>query len=326
MGLVVALTPDDRTKLALLEKRFDELSRRLDALLAADKQQNTAPPQQKKLVESFAEFTLFEIKLGDLELKSKVKIDIGSLGRVIERIVELTTGFIETLRAYGPRVAKAVRDSADNVGAGASGVVGEFREFVRGVQKRIAGSSGMSTPEPKAPEVDVIDGRWPDSGCVFRDRAADGATGLVLPEMVVVPEGVFKMGSESGRENEKPVHEVKFARPFAVGRYAVTFDEWDAFVAAGGTEHVPDDRRWGRGRRPVINVSWDDAKSYVAWLSRGTGKKYRLLSEAEWEYAARAGSPTEVRGGKDANTRGSGSHWSGKQTVPVGDFKNDFGL
>ncbi|MBM3522344.1 MAG: formylglycine-generating enzyme family protein [Alphaproteobacteria bacterium] len=145
--------------------------------------------------------------------------------------------------------------------------------------------------------------------------------------MVIVPAGEFMMGSEGGRDSEKPVHKVTIARPFAVGRYAVTFAEWDAFVAAGGIKHRPKDEGWGRGRRPVINVSWGDAIEFVAWLSKRTGKTYRLLSEAEWEYAARAGSATETRAGKDKNTRESGSQWSGKQTAPVGSFKpNAFGL
>ena len=78
--------------------------------------------------------------------------------------------------------------------------------------------------------------------------------------------------------------------PFAVGKYEVTFAEWDACVAAGSCGgHRPYDEGWGRGRRTVINVSWDEAKAYVGWLSRKTGERYRLLSEAEWEYAARAG-------------------------------------
>jgi formylglycine-generating enzyme required for sulfatase activity len=111
------------------------------------------------------------------------------------------------------------------------------------------------------------------------------------PEMVVVPAGEFLMGSpesERGRgKDEGPQRKVVFAQPFAVGKFEVTFAEWDQCTAENGCKHKPGDESWGRGRRPVINVSWDDAKEYVAWLTRKTGKPYRLLTEAEWEYAAR---------------------------------------
>ena len=122
---------------------------------------------------------------------------------------------------------------------------------------------------------------------VFRDCGA-------CPEMIVVPPDSFTMGSpesERGRwDNEGPQHTVNIAYPFAVGVYEVTFAEWDACVLAGGCgDHRPDDEGWGRGRRPVINVSWEDAVAYTEWLSEETGRPYWLLSEARWEYVARAG-------------------------------------
>jgi formylglycine-generating enzyme required for sulfatase activity len=110
----------------------------------------------------------------------------------------------------------------------------------------------------------------------------------------------------------------------------VTFEEWDACVAAAACPRVPDS--WGRGQMPVINVSWRDAKQYVGWLSRLTGKEYRLLTEAEWEYAARAGAETRYSWGDglgkgNANCDGCGSRWDLEQTAPVGSFKpNAFGL
>ena len=165
----------------------------------------------------------------------------------------------------------------------------------------------------------------------------------VCPEMVVVPAGSFLMGSpisEKKRDDDEgPVHRVTIPQPFAVGRYEVTFDQWDACVADGGCSHVPDDYGWGRGNRPVINVSWHDAGEYVDWLSHKTGKRYRLLSEAEWEYAARAGTRGPFHFGEtistdQANYNGNlhldGSFAGGlnrARTVSVGSFPgNAFGL
>ena len=156
------------------------------------------------------------------------------------------------------------------------------------------------------------------------------------PAMMVVPAGSFTMGSPANEVGdysaESPQHTVTFDRQFAVGRFALTFDEWDACVADGGCNGYSPPARWGRGRQPMIYVSWDYAKAYVAWLSRKTGKPYRLLSEAEFEYAARAGSQTAYPWGKDigkgnANCRDCGSQWDRKQTAPVGSFPaNVFGL
>jgi formylglycine-generating enzyme required for sulfatase activity len=156
------------------------------------------------------------------------------------------------------------------------------------------------------------------------------------PEMVVVPSGDFMMGSPAherdSNNDESPQHRVRFASAFAISRFEVTFDEWDACVMLGGCIYHPSDQGWGRGGRPVINVSWEDAQSFVAWLSRRTGRVYRLLSEAEWEYAARAGSETSYFWGDEigkgnANCFGCGSQWDNKQTAPVGSFKaNAFGV
>ena len=120
------------------------------------------------------------------------------------------------------------------------------------------------------------------------------------PEMIVVPAGRFLMGSPAGQgdDDERPQHEVTIAKPFAVAKFELTFDEWDACAAHGDCAPHVSDSGWGRGRRPVINVSWDDAQTYVKWLSRITGKPYRLLSEAEYEYAARAGTRDEISLGR----------------------------
>ncbi|MES1981577.1 MAG: formylglycine-generating enzyme family protein [Pseudomonadota bacterium] len=120
---------------------------------------------------------------------------------------------------------------------------------------------------------------------------------------------------------------------FAIAKYTVTFDEWDACVADGGCNgYRPDDNGWGRGNRPVINVSWKDAQAYIQWISKKTGKTYRLPTEREWEIATRGGTTTDYYWGKDvgknnANCSGCGSQWDKKQTAPVGSFKpNPYGL
>ena len=163
------------------------------------------------------------------------------------------------------------------------------------------------------------------------------------PEMVVVPSGAFLMGSPGSEakrnSDEDPQHPVTIAHAFAVGRFAVTFDEWDACVADGGCGgNKPEDDGWGRGRRPAIYVSWDDAKAYLQWLSKKTGHEYRLLSEAEWEYVARAGTSTPFWWGStitvgQANYDGSNIYNGGAKgaspgkTLPVGSFgANPFGL
>ncbi len=138
-----------------------------------------------------------------------------------------------------------------------------------------------------------------DVGEVFRDCD-------VCPEMVVVPPGSFMMGSpssEPGRgEDEGPQHQVAIDYTFAVGVFEIALDEWDACVNAGGCgDHEPGDEGWGRGRRPVINVSWEDAWLYADWLTEQTGREYRLLSEAEWEYVARAGTRTARYWGETAH-------------------------
>ena len=120
--------------------------------------------------------------------------------------------------------------------------------------------------------------------------------------------------------------------PFAVSKLEVTADEWDACVVLGGCTWPAPETGFGRGTRPVMNVSWDDAQQYVAWLSTRTGKTYRLLSEAEWEYAARAGTSTAYFWGNEigngnANCNGCGSQWDHRRTAPVGSFApNAFGL
>ena len=184
-----------------------------------------------------------------------------------------------------------------------------------------------------------------ESAVRARAAAAEVARNLA---MVVVPAGSYLMGSPSSEvapwAGEGPQHRVTLRESFAVGAYEVTFEEWDVCVSAGGCAgYAPDDEGWGRDRRPVINVSWEDAQRFVAWLRNETGKPYRLLSEAEWEYVARAGTTTPFHTGSTISTSQANYFWgssydSGKwstnttgvnrrQTLEVGSFApNSFGL
>ena len=162
------------------------------------------------------------------------------------------------------------------------------------------------------------------------------------PELVVVPAGSYLMGSPSWEEvgsgKERPAHRVTMSKSFAMGVYEVTFREWEACHQGGGCSHSPRDRGWGRGHHPVINVSWEDAQEYLRWLSNKTGKRYRLPSEAEWEYAARGGTTGPFHFGstispEQANYDGRSAYGAGRKgifrgrTVPVGSFSsNAYGL
>ncbi|WP_168166145.1 SUMF1/EgtB/PvdO family nonheme iron enzyme [Bosea sp. PAMC 26642] len=151
------------------------------------------------------------------------------------------------------------------------------------------------------------------------------------PELTLIPPGSFEMGSNELFEFEKPVHSVTIRNGFHLGTREVTFAEWDACVDQGGCTYRPSDRNLGRGQRPVTDIHWNDAVAYTAWLSLKTKRKYRLPSEAEWEYAARAGSTATYPWGRtldkeQANCVGCNAQ-ARKQTVEVGQFPaNAFGL
>jgi formylglycine-generating enzyme required for sulfatase activity len=182
----------------------------------------------------------------------------------------------------------------------------------------------------------------PASGQSFRDRLANGEPCSACPEMVVVLAGTFTMGSppsEPGRLDSEEQVPVTITRPFAVGKFAVTFDQWDACVADGGCNgHTPDDKGWGRGNRPVINVNCNDSKAFAEWLSLKTGMAYRLLSEAEHEYVTKAGTTTPFWWGSSispnqANYNGDYTYGGGSKgeyrgrTVSVDNFEaNPWGL
>ncbi len=187
-------------------------------------------------------------------------------------------------------------------------------------------------------------------------RAAPNPAGLrefrdcpACPLMIQLLPGRYLMGRPDGEEErlgmnrnpdrvqfsrdaERPQLEVEIDYRLAVGKYEITFDEWDHCVDSGGCTYRPTDRGWGRGNRPVIHVSRQDAEEYIAWLLDVTGEAYRLPSSAEWEYAARAGTTTARWWGDELGTGlavcdGCGSRWDEASTAPVGSFSaNPWGL
>ena len=160
----------------------------------------------------------------------------------------------------------------------------EFLNLCKAVA-RLAGKGQQPDPEPvSAP----ISSTMPFADITPRPK---NARLPFEPEMIEIPAGTFQMGGNRYK-SEQPIHTVTFAKPFKLGKYPVTFAEYDAYAEQTGCEK-PDDEDWGRDQRPVIHVSWQDAVDYASWLSEMTGKAYRLPSEAEWEYACRAGSTTE---------------------------------
>jgi formylglycine-generating enzyme required for sulfatase activity len=213
------------------------------------------------------------------------------------------------------------------------------------------GEPPLSTAQPEAGRVAMAEPKVASDAASKAARAQGPLTAGQsfsdcenCPEMIVVPTGAFLMGSperERGRKpNEGPQHRVMLKHAFAVAKFEVTFAEWAACVAGGGCRDnpLPNDEGWGRSKHPVIHVSWDDATSYAAWLSKHTGKPYRLLTEAEWEYAARAGTQTPFVTGatistERANFDGNFTYGNAPKgayvgkTVEVGSYRaNAFGL
>lgn len=195
-------------------------------------------------------------------------------------------------------------------------------------------ADSIEQPAPKKSQFsDPANAIPAGSGAFFKDRAITGDACERCPEMIVVPAGSFFMGGgahEPGREDwqketESPRTKISIARPFAVGRAAISFREWEACVSEGECVTTPSDNGWGKGDLPVINLTWNDANVFAAWLSRKTGLPYRLLSEAEREYAARAGTATAFWFGTSASPKYANYLWD--RTLPTKELQpNPWGM
>jgi len=187
-----------------------------------------------------------------------------------------------------------------------------------------------AAPKPAEPKVAVAPPKLPTpvpsagSGDTFRDCDE-------CPEMVSLPAGSFRMGSDSGDASERPAHTVRISKPFAVGRFEVTIAQWNACITAKGCSYKPRIKS-APDNSPVHKLSWKDVQEYLVWIRKATGKSYRLMSEAEWEYAARGGVDRKYWWGDRmavgmADCKDCGGAWSYKFPAPIGSFKpNPFGL
>ncbi len=235
---------------------------------------------------------------------------------------ELVTGLLRQTTAVAVPTADEAPDRADPAADRAASEVDEVP----------VDPAGAATPAPAAAPPGPTAAAAPapvKPGKPIRDRLDNG---LRAPAMMPIPGGTWTMGSERDplAVEERPAHEVTL-KPFAIGRTEVTFDQYDAFARDTG-RRLPDDNGWGRGKRPVIDVTWNDAQAYARWLSRRTGQRYRLPTEAEWEYAAAGGSADYFWWGYEpgegrANCFNCGSKWDGRSTAPVDAFApNPYGL
>jgi formylglycine-generating enzyme required for sulfatase activity len=228
-------------------------------------------------------------------------------------------GFWDTIkRSDNPADFKAYLDSYPD---------GPFAVIARARLEQIEAKAATRTPAPAPPPA------APQPPAASQPAASQAAIRDCpqCPEIVLIAAGAFEMGSTEMFDFEAPVHQVSIRKPFYIGRREVTFEEWDVCIAEGGCKQRPDDRGMGRARRPAIDLDWDDAKGYTAWLSQKTGHTYRLPSESEWEYVARAGSTTTYPWGKTvdkdkANCIGCTTDPL-KKAVDTGTFKpNAFGI
>lgn len=285
---LVPLAPSP-TEPSLIIKR-DEIVSKVEALerlldrMAEESQQTIILIDQSER----QEFNLIRIDLEALiknaatfktELVATL-IDLRWLTKFVERVSEISKSLSASIKSVRKTLGQlaAIEVSLDGVRNLSQRVINGTRSLIRTIRRRLKPTDENSK------------------------AASQAHSELCIPELVTIPAGTFLMGSPKGRvarsDTESPQYDVIFERSFALGRYPVTFDEYDYFCSQTGRE-AAEDAGWGRGRRPVIKVSWEDAQDYCNWLSAATGQSFRLPTEAEWEYACRAGTTTRYAFGDE---------------------------
>jgi len=294
---------------------------------SVNKQNQLADQLSKQLSKQVAE-------LADQQTQAVAQLS-KQLSKQVAEVTDQQTQAVSQLSKVDDNLSKQVTEADDNLSKQVTEAVNKQNQAADQLSKRLTNVETRQTINQLSKRMtDVKEAERrkirTTPGRVFRDRLTDGSFG---PEMVVIPAGTFRMGDiqGGGSPNEKPVHSVYINR-FAMGRYEVTFAEYDKFASATGRAKPSDTYGSGRGNRPVINVSWNDATAYAQWLTQQTGHQYRLPTEAQWEYAARAGTQTKYWWGNDigsnnANCYNSSCGDSYQYTAPVGSFAaNPFGL
>ena len=299
------------------QARADRLAEQERQRQAEEAEQQTELERQRIAKAIEGNWATFEVALGEKNLSKAVDIlnqvrtlnpEESGLAQGEERLEELEKQLIEQVIKEHWAAFEAALEAEDLDEA--ADILSQVRDL-----------------NPEAPGLAENEQRLAEAQQTALEREFAG-------EMVSIPGGTFRMGDLSGEgdDDERPVHTVTVPA-FRIGKFEVTFAHWDACVADGGCGgYRPDDEGWGRGNRPVINVSWDDAQSFIDWLNSKTDGKFRLPTEAEWEYAARAGSTTAYSWGNSissnrANCDGCGSRWDDDRTASVGSFSaNAWGL
>ena len=319
-GTTKALIDDYQTRLRAFEKAYTKkMAAEAELILLVRESAETDADKIRAVLEDLSANHPWQ------EAISELKADMKAQQAEIQRLTEVDDDLSKQIANVDDQVVQSAAQLSkvdDDLSKQIANV--ENRQTTEALSKRL--TEVKAEAKAKAEEYRK---NWSTPGKVLRDRLKDSSDG---PQMVVIPAGTFRMGDiqGGGQSHEQPVHQVSL-KIFAMGRYEVTFAEYDKFADATGRTK-PSDSSYGRDNRPVINVSWDDATAYAQWLSEQTGHQYRLPTEAEWEYAARAGTETKYWWGNDigsnnANCTNNSCGDSYQNTAPVGSFAaNPFGL